>query len=284
MLMRAGRWNDPPRRPCIQRPSPDGCDREHTYLQDNQRPPTGEPRRFNGFTAATRGAFGLNRDAAHASLETVPQDEPKAETEPTAANASGTDDEQLQAAMDAAEQAIDRAQNEVVTESLIKARQELEQVLAQTRGETENFRDKWLRAAADLENYRKRAAREREETLRYGNEKLLRDFLPLLDDLERAIDMSLKAAGENATLLDGVRLVHKKFISQLEKHGVATFETIGEAFDPTKHEAVQQAHGEQPAGVVMTQLQRGFMLNDRLLRPAMVVVSLGPSSSSEEEN
>ena len=178
----------------------------------------------------------------------------------------------------------DRGSGEVVTEAMIKARHELEQVLDQTRKEVENFREKWLRSAADLENYRKRAQREREETLRYGNEKLLRDFLPMLDDLERAIDMSVKAAGENATLMDGVRLVHKKFITQLEKHGVATFEAVGEAFDPTRHEAVQQSHGEQPAGTVMTQLQRGFTLNERLLRPAMVVVSLGPESSSDSSD
>ena len=188
--------------------------------------------------------------------------------------------------MDEAAASVDggRGAGEAVTESIIKARQELEEALEQTRKETENFREKWLRAAADLENYRKRAQREREETLRYGNEKLLRDFLPLLDDLERAIDMSAQASGETATLVDGVRLVHKKFISQLEKHGVATFEAVGESFDPTKHEAVQQNHGDAPAGTVMTQLQRGFTLNDRLLRPAMVVVSLGPQESPQSDD
>ncbi len=222
----------------------------------------------------------------------MPQDEPKGETPPTVA---GADDEQLQAALKEAAAAVDSAEsengeggdrkpNEVVTEAIIKARQELEQVLEQTRKEVENFREKWLRSAADLENYRKRAQREREETLRFGNEKLLRDFLPMLDDLERAVDMSVQAAGENASVLDGVRLVQKKFIGQLEKHGVATFEAVGESFDPTKHEAVQQSHGDAPAGTVMTQLQRGFMLNDRLLRPAMVVVSLGPQESAESDD
>ncbi len=191
--------------------------------------------------------------------------------------------------MDEAAAAVDRAaageapQEEVATEEgLIKARQELDQVIDQTRKEAEGFREKWLRAAADLENFRKRAQREREDTLKFGNEKLLRDFLPLLDDLERAIDMSVKAAGENATLLDGVRLVHKKFLSQLEKHGVQTFEAVGEVFDPAKHEAVQQNYGDQPAGTVMVQLQRGFMLNERLLRPSMVVVSLGPESKPDD--
>ncbi len=203
---------------------------------------------------------------------------------------SNAEEDQLKAAMEEAAAAVDgpdddnREAGEAVTEAMIKARHELEQVLDQTRKEVENFREKWLRSAADLENYRKRAAKEREETLRFGNEKLLRDFLPLLDDLERAVEMSAQAAGENATLLDGVRLVHKKFIGQLEKHGVATFEAVGEAFDPTRHEAVQQQHGDPPAGTVMTQLQRGFMLNDRLLRPAMVVVSLGPEGGSASDS
>lgn len=181
--------------------------------------------------------------------------------------------------MDEAVAAVERAEGASVTEAIIKARQELELVLEQTRKEVENFREKWLRSAADLENYRKRAAREREETIRFGNEKLLRDFLPLLDDLERAVDIGGQSPADGAHIVEGVRLVHKKFIGQLEKHGVATFEAVGTPFDPNRHEAVQQMHGEHPAGMVMTQLQRGFLLNDRLLRPALVVVSLGPQSA-----
>ena len=173
-----------------------------------------------------------------------------------------------------------------VTEAMIQAKHELEEVLEQTRKEAESLREKWLRAAADLENYRKRAAREREDVQKFGNEKLLRDFLPVVDDLERGIEAVLTTdeAKAKEQMLDGVRLVHKKFLAQLERHGVTTFDAEGEVFDPAHHEAVQQIPAEIEAGRVVSQLQRGFKLNDRLLRPAIVVVSLGPADSSGESD
>lgn len=171
-----------------------------------------------------------------------------------------------------------------VTEAMLKAKHELEDVLEQTRKEAESFREKWLRAAADLENYRKRAAREREDVQKFGNEKLLRDFLPVVDDLERGIEavMNTDEAKAKEQMLDGVRLVRKKFIAQLERHGVTTFDAEGEVFDPALHEAVQQIPAEIEAGRVVSQLQRGFKLNERLLRPAIVVVSLGPAAAATE--
>lgn len=167
---------------------------------------------------------------------------------------------------------------DAVTEALLEAKGELSDALEQTQKEATSFREKWLRAAADLENYRKRAARERDDVQKFGNEKLLKDFLPLIDDLERAVSAVESVQTDDAKqLLEGVKLVHKKFLGQLEKHGVSTFDSKGEIFDPARHEAVQQVHADVPQGAVHEQLQRGFMLNDRLLRPAMVVVSLGPS-------
>ena len=172
-----------------------------------------------------------------------------------------------------------------VTEAMLQAKHELEDVLAQTQKEAENLREKWLRAAADLENYRKRAAREREDVQKFGNEKLLRDFLPVVDDLERGIEavMTVEEAKQaKEQMLDGVRLVLKKFLAQLERHGVTTFDTEGEIFDPALHEAVQQVTAELAAGRVVSQLQRGFKINERLLRPATVVVSLGPAHGTED--
>ena len=171
-----------------------------------------------------------------------------------------------------------------VAEAMIQAKHELEDVLEQTRKEAESFREKWLRAAADLENYRKRAAREREDVQRFGNEKLLRDFLPIVDDLERGIEAALtveEAKQAKDQMVDGVRLVLKKFLSQLERHGVSSFDAEGEVFDPSLHEAVQQIPAEVESGRVVSQLQRGFKLNDRLLRPAVVVVSLGPTTNTD---
>jgi len=173
--------------------------------------------------------------------------------------------------------------SEAVTEALLKAKKELEGVLEQTRKEAEHFRENWLRSAADFENYKKRAGRERDEVAKFANERILRDFLPVLDDLDRAIGalQSGPADKSAATLLEGVKMVQKKFLVQLEKNGVKSFECEGLAFDPGQQEAVQQIHSAQPAGQVVSQLQRGFTLQDRLLRPAMVVVSLGPATGGQ---
>ena len=209
---------------------------------------------------------------------------------------AGTD---LETAMKEAEKAVERSQDlelsadlpedrpktaqDAVTEAMITAKNELEEVLEQTKKEAANMREKWMRAAADLENFRKRAQKEREDVQRYGNEKLLKDFLPVIDDLERAVDVvgqTESAQEAKEQLLQGMTLVHKKFLGQLQKSGVESFDALGEPFDPSKHEAVQQLHDEMEAGRVCQQLQRGFQINERLLRPALVVVSLGPEGDA----
>lgn len=171
-----------------------------------------------------------------------------------------------------------------VTEALLEAKHELESALKQTQKEAEGFREKWLRAAADLENYRKRAQREREEVEKFANEKLLKDLLPVLDDLDRALEMvGSEPPSDAVQIVDGMKLVHKKFVSALERHGVTTFESKGEPFDPALHEAVQQVHADTPAGSVAAELQRGWMIAGRLLRPALVTVSLGPEGGSTKD-
>lgn len=163
------------------------------------------------------------------------------------------------------------------TAALMNAKSELDEVLKKTQEEAKQLKERWLRAAADLENYRKRAAREREEVVQFGNERLLKEFLPVLDDLDRSLEAASGAGGDLGVLLEGLRMVSKKFLGTLEKHGVSTFTVVGEAFDPTRHEAVQQMHSsEVPAGAVALELRRGYLLSGRLLRPAMVAVSLGP--------
>ena len=220
----------------------------------------------------------------------MPEDKSAPESVEELADAQATD---LESAMQEAVAAVERREppappktsaNDAITEALIAAKKELEDVLGQTKKEAEHMRERWLRAAADFENYKKRAAREREETVKYGNERLLKDFLPVMDDLELALDAAARVDDKQKAadqLMEGVRLVTKKFIGQLEKHGVSTYEATGEPFDPNLHEAVQQEHGAMEAGRVVRQLQRGFKLNERLLRPSMVVVSLGPQAKSE---
>jgi molecular chaperone GrpE len=158
-----------------------------------------------------------------------------------------------------------RAQLELST---AKGRETLEKL----REEHERF----LRAAADLENTRKRAAREREEVQRFGNERLLKDLLPVVDGLDRA----LQAAPEGGPLAEGVRMVRASLEQALAKHGVVAFSALGERFDPAFHEALLQVPtAEKPAGTVVLEHARGFKLHDRLVRPAMVGVAVEPPAA-----
>lgn len=133
--------------------------------------------------------------------------------------------------------------------------------------------DRYLRAAAELENYRTRAQKERDEVLRYGNEKLLKDLFPVVDGLDRA----LAAATGDDPLAKGVKLVRANLESALAKHGVTSFSAMGQPFDPTKHEALLQvATADAAPGTVVLEHARGFLLNERLARPAMVGVAKPP--------
>jgi molecular chaperone GrpE len=131
--------------------------------------------------------------------------------------------------------------------------------------------DRLLRLAADFENYKKRAAREREEYVRLANERLLKELLPVLDDLERALVAAEQH--EEAQLEDGVRLVHKALQSLLERNGVSEIAADGK-FDPHVHEALlTQPAEDKEQGDVVDVLQKGYKLGDRVVRPARVIVA-----------
>ena len=131
--------------------------------------------------------------------------------------------------------------------------------------------DSYLRLAADFDNYRKRVAREHAELVVRANERILNELLPVLDDLERALEAA--SAHEEAKLEEGVELVHRSLAALLERHGLTPIETEG-AFDPHVHEALaaQPGEGAEP-GSVLQVLQKGYRLGDRVLRPARVIVS-----------
>jgi len=154
-----------------------------------------------------------------------------------------------------------------------RLRAELELSQAKGREVMEKLREEHerrLRAAADLENAKKRAAKERDEIQRFGIEKVLRDLLPVVDGLDRA----LAAAPAGDALADGVRLVRTALEQSLARHGVTAFSAMGERFDPALHEALLQVPtGAEPPGTVVLEHARGFKLHDRLLRPAMVGVA-----------
>jgi molecular chaperone GrpE len=145
-------------------------------------------------------------------------------------------------------------------------------------GKIKDEHEKMLRAVADLENYKKRALKEKEEMQKFGNEKLLKDFLPVFDNFDRALDAA-KSAADFESLRKGVEMTRKLFEDTLGKHGVRAFSAKGQAFDPNRHEAMTAAETtEMPPNYVFNEVLRGFTLNDRLVRPALVVVSRTPAA------
>jgi len=149
-------------------------------------------------------------------------------------------------------------------------------------GRIKDEHEKMLRAVADLENFKKRARKEAEETQKFGNEKLLKDFLPVIDNIDRALDPTNSADLES--LRKGVEMIRKLLEDTLAKHGVKPFSSKGKAFDPNFHEAMSQAETDQmPANHVHSEILRGFTLNDRLVRPALVIVSKAKSEPKPEE-
>ena len=154
--------------------------------------------------------------------------------------------------------------------------EETEQVeeTQQPEPEAEPQDDRLLRLAADFENYKKRAARERQEYVRLANERLITELLPILDDLERAL--SAAEQHEEAQLEEGVRLVYRSLAGLLERHGVAQIETDGK-FDPHVHEALLSQPSEAEEGSVLDVVQKGYKLGDRVVRPARVVVAAPPT-------
>jgi len=166
-------------------------------------------------------------------------------------------------------------------EGSLAAQLRLSQELArETLERLKETHDRYLRAVADLDNYKKRAQKERDEVLRYGNEKLLKDLFPVLDGLDRA----LSAAAPDDPLVKGVELVRSSFEQVLSRYGVTSFSALGQPFDPSRHEALLQVpSAEHEPGTVVVEHARGFLLNGRLARPAMVGVAKAPEPAREAE-
>src|SRR5258706_16319352 len=145
--------------------------------------------------------------------------------------------------------------------------------LEEARADLARIRDQLLRTAADYDNFRKRTRRELEDAQKRGREELLREFLPVFDNLERAVVHAGQASDAKA-VADGVGMVLKQFADTLGRIGIKRVPTIGSPFDPAQHEAIQQLEtDEHPAGTVVAEVQPGYAMGDRLLRAAMVVVA-----------
>ena len=169
---------------------------------------------------------------------------------------------------------------------LAKLREQLE---AKEKEAKDNY-DRFLRQVAEIDNFKKRTAREKDEAIRFASEALIRDILPIVDNLERAVTHA-KGGGNGKPLVEGVEMVLKGLFDVLSKHGVDPISAIGQPFDPGKHEAMAQVESrEHEPNTIVEEHHKGYTFQDRLLRPALVTVSKAPktkekkSGSSEVEN
>ncbi len=174
------------------------------------------------------------------------------------------------------------AQNVDDSEGAGGKEEQLEQDLDTLRREAEENRDRLLRLAADFDNYKKRLERERLTLLKYAGENILRELLPTLDNLDRAMEHATAEAEDPQKkldgLLEGVDLTRKGLLAMLEKFEVSPLDSVGRKFDPNEHEALtMEPSNEVPANYVLREFVKGYRFKDRLLRPAKVVVSGGPA-------
>ncbi|TAE27007.1 MAG: nucleotide exchange factor GrpE [Candidatus Kapaibacterium sp.] len=153
----------------------------------------------------------------------------------------------------------------------------LNEELAKLRMEREEFREISLRKVAELENFRRRTEQERQELIIHANFKLLQKLLPMLDDLQRAVE-SGKSSSDSKAFMEGVELVLNKTTQTFVEIGVTPIEALGQDFDTSLHEALMQMPSEAPEGQILQEAQRGYMLGNKVLRHARVIVSAGMPS------
>jgi molecular chaperone GrpE len=151
---------------------------------------------------------------------------------------------------------------------------ELEEKLKNTELEAKQTYDRFLRVSAEFDNYKKRSSREMSEFRKYANESLISDMLTVVDNIERAISTSSSDDKANSCIIEGVSLTLKEILRVFDNFGVKPIESLCKTFDPNFHQAVMQQESEEhPENTVIAELQKGYMIHDRLLRPSMVVVS-----------
>jgi len=149
----------------------------------------------------------------------------------------------------------------------------IEEQLAAREKEARDNWDRFLRERADLENYRKRVSREKEELLNYGNKSLIEEILPVVDNMERALAHAPEEG--QAAVIEGIRMTHGMLVTALRKFGVTPIEAVGTPFDSAFHQAMAQVPSDDyPPNTVVEEYQKGYLLKERLLRPAMVTVSV----------
>lgn len=168
---------------------------------------------------------------------------------------------------------------EVIEDETVQLRDELTQAL----NDIKTHQEQYLRTLADMENLRKRTQRDKEELAKFANENILREILPVIDNLERAVEHA-EQAESNDGLFEGVQMTLTQFSQLLSKFGVEPVEAVGQIFDPAYHQAMGQMESEEhPANTVVQQMQKGYQLNERLLRPAFVMLAKAPVAVKNED-
>jgi molecular chaperone GrpE len=161
---------------------------------------------------------------------------------------------------------------------------EMEEKVESLEKEAKETHDRLLRVSAEFENYKKRAAREMNDFRKFANESFVKAMLPVIDNLDRAIESSNNDKHISKSMVEGVNMTLKEILKVFEQFGVKRFESIGNTFDPNLHQAVMQEETDTfPENTVSKELQKGYMIHDRLLRPAMVVVSKKPENLEKKD-
>lgn len=204
----------------------------------------------------------------------APESEAKANPIPTTAET---------AAQETAPTAAETPANEAPAPAPAGAPDLSEQLAAAKKEAAENY-DKYVRSVADLDNYRRRTLREKEELRQFASARVLEDLLPVIENLGLALNAAKAPGAELKTLLDGISMVAEQLKTALGNHGLKEINPAGQPFDPNFHDALsQQPSNEVPEGVVLNVIRAGFSLNGRVLRPASVIVSSGPASVAADE-
>jgi molecular chaperone GrpE len=150
------------------------------------------------------------------------------------------------------------------------------ETVEELRRQVEEKQDRLLRALAEAENFKRRTQRERDESVRYANESLLRDLIPVLDNLDRALGAA-RAAGGAEGVVGGIELIQRELLKVLERGGVTRYSALGQPFDPTRHEAIARVvSADAKPGTVVAETMPGYLLHNRVLRAALVSVAAAP--------
>ncbi len=159
----------------------------------------------------------------------------------------------------------------------------LQEKLAQALDEIKVHQEQYLRTLADMENLRKRTQRDKEDLAKYANESILREILPVIDNLERAVEHAEQAQSDEG-LFEGVQMTLTQFGQLLSKFGVEPVDAVGQPFDPAYHQAMgQMESGDYPVNTIVQQMQKGYQLNKRLLRPAFVMLAKAPIAAEPKD-